>query len=183
MTIPKYHKTQWDILQYYTLKSLKRQIIPWFWSSGGASWLTDTTNRNDKVESSDVTKFHAFRTIRVSRDPETLWKFNTNVSNFVTASTKSLFWSSERSTLTCLLFIQKKCWKKSDVPTVVASLAQLLEHLSWDRGVVCSNPARGIWFFPAFVLYIFRRHVRIDLSDGEHMVIFIANSVIAASFK
>jgi len=36
---------------------------------------------------------------------------------------------------------------------------------SWDRGVVGSNSARGIWFFPAFVLYIFRRHVRVDLSD------------------
>ena len=37
--------------------------------------------------------------------------------------------------------------------TVVASVAQWLEHLSWDRGVVGSNPARGIWFSPAFVLF------------------------------
>ena len=51
-----------------------------------------------------------------------------------------------------------------------ASVAQRLEHLSWDWGVVGSNTARGIWFFPAFILYIFRRNVRVDLSDDEHLV-------------
>ena len=60
------------------------------------------------------------------------------------------------------------CSKHSTHSTVVASVAQWLEHLSLDRGVVGSNPARAFDFFRhLFSLYI-DRHIRVDLSDDEH---------------
>ena len=61
---------------------------------------------------------------------------------------------------------QNKCRKKNQLPhsIVIASVAQWLEHLSWDRDVVGSNPARGIWFFfPTFVLFHIDRHIRVYL--------------------
>ena len=58
------------------------------------------------------------------------------------------------------LYKQNKCWKKS----------QWLEHLSWDGGVVGSNPARGIWFFSSICSVYIDRHIRVDLSDDEQYV-------------
>ena len=53
---------------------------------------------------------------------------------------------------------------------MIASVAKWLEHLPWDRGVVGSNPARGISFFQhLFCLYI-DKHIRVDLSDDEQFV-------------
>ena len=53
--------------------------------------------------------------------------------------------------------------------TVVASVAQCLQRLSWDRGVVRSNPARASDFFQHFCS-VFRRHIRVDLFDDEYLV-------------
>ena len=44
----------------------------------------------------------------------------------------------------------------------------MVEHQSWNRWVVGSIPARGIWFFLTFVLLLFPlRHIRVSLSDDE----------------
>ena len=53
--------------------------------------------------------------------------------------------------------------------TVVASVAQCLQRLSWDRVVVRSNPARASDFFQHFCS-VFRRHIRVDLLDDEYLV-------------
>lgn len=57
--------------------------------------------------------------------------------------------------LTCHLFLYIYSNKVIDQCTTNSSLAQLVEHQSYELTVVGSNPTRGIYFFGHLLILLF----------------------------